>query len=255
MDIKYNFLVSFQSYIPCDPKLLSIIHFASPDKAWRNIVINNMPKERRELVHLYRQYRNEAKNYFGECPFKISILLDVRNCKYHQFEKTIDSFLSQDYTNIELLIQVDQSFPREWLAYIQSIEKYYPNMIFVLNEDIRSIIEKSTGQFIYFMEVDNFLFDDFAFSKMIQYFDSNQFIMYTPYHKMNNDTKIMYINSNSKEYYFVDQNKRKKYFQDLNGILVKREYLDLVASSSDEDDLLSKINEDTTPIQLYDESL
>ncbi|CAI3478947.1 MAG: glycosyltransferase [Enterococcus cecorum] len=251
VDLKYNYCVLFQSYIPRKLEELAIIHFANPDKAWRNIEIHEMPRERRESVHLYRQYRNEAKQLFNECPEKISIILDARNSKYRTFEKTIESFLSQDYTNIELLIQVESSMDLALKNYLDSIQSYYPEMIYVMDTSLSRMVEQATGNYIYIMDIDHFLFHDSALAIMLQHFDRTQNILFTPGHKMNHATHMMHINSDSLQMKTVTGESVKSYFEDINGMLFKKEYL-LTIIDDDKDAILSKIKQ---PVQIYNHSL
>ena len=115
----------------------------------------------------------------------ITTILDARNSKYRAFEKTIESFLSQDYTNIELLIQVESSMDLALKNYLYSIQSYYPEMIYVMDTSLSRMVEKATGDYIYIIDIDHFLFHDSALAIMLQHFDRTQNILFTPGHKMN----------------------------------------------------------------------
>lgn len=181
----------------------------------------------------------------------ITTILDARNSKYRAFEKTIESFLSQDYTNIELLIQVEGSMDLALKNYLDSIQPYYPEIIYVMDSSLSRIVEQATGGYIYIMDIDHFLFHDSALAIMLQHFDRKQNMLFTPGHKMDHSTHMMYINGDSLQLRSVKTADIMNYFADLNGILFKKEYLSTILDD-DKDAILSKIKR---PVQIYDHSL
>lgn len=113
------------------------------------------------------------------------------------------------------------------------------------------MVEKATGDYIYIIDIDHFLFHDSALAIMLQHFDRTQNMLFTPGHKMDHSTHMMYINSDSLQTRSVKTADIMNYFADLNGILFKKEYLSTILDD-DKDAILSKIKQ---PIQIYDHSL
>lgn len=253
IDIKYNYVVMYQSFQPRDVSDLIVLHYARPDKAWKNIGIQNSPVERHESIYLYRQYRYQIKKLMGECREKITVVIDARNDVYHEYIKCIDSFLSQDYTNIEIFIRTDESNRDEILEIVNRINKYLPNMAFVSEDSLMMILERSTGNFVYLIQMDNFLYNEAALSKMMARFDSQKNIMVTPCNRLENSTKLLYFYSENDEVSLLNINdeQRNHYFQSLNGILVRKDYLKKLLSNDSDQSLLDRFKIIDEPIQLF----
>lgn len=98
--------------------------------------------------------------------FKVSIIVPVYNTEIEYFQKCMESLTTQTYKNIEIIIVDDGSKKENVVLYKQSIVSY-ENVIFLQqnNGGVSSArnkgIEKSTGEFIAFVDSDDWVDEKF----------------------------------------------------------------------------------------------
>lgn len=133
-----------------------------------------------------------------ECP-KISVILPVYNA-VETVEQTIYSIVNQIYSNIEFII-IDGSSND---GTIEILEKYKSKIDIMVSEEDNGIydamnkgIDLATGEWIYIIGSDDFLYNQETFSVVAKYFDSAVDIISGVVWSVDEKTLIQYYNSNN----------------------------------------------------------
>ena len=232
LDIKFDFSLAYMYFEPQPLQNLTMIHYhAMGVKPWE---INRYP-ELFETMQLFRQYRNEAKALFGECSQKVSVILDARKVSGENYQRCLESFLIQQYSNLEIFIRVDAHVAPELIRYVDKLQPYYPKQLFVTDRPLGEIVKATTGDYLYFQEADNFLYQDDAMGKMV-----NQGNLVVTSAHVFNQTEGMYY------FYQTNQVKQKitttdphrhHYFEQLTGLMVTKQFLNSLLWETDFDNL------------------
>jgi glycosyltransferase involved in cell wall biosynthesis len=128
-----------------------------------------------------------------ETSLKISIITVVRNGEQH-IEQTINSIISQTYTNIEYIIIDGNSKDRT----VEIIKKYNQYLTYWISEPDKGIfdamnkgVQAATGEWIVFINADDFLVNNDIVSQVVPYLlNSNSLINYG---------QILYIEADESE--------------------------------------------------------
>ena len=221
LGIEYDFSLAYMYFEPQSIRDLSVIHYhAMGIKPWEI----NRYSELFDVMQLFRQYRNEAKVLFGECAFKVSVIIDARKAHGDNYQRCIESLLIQQYTNLEIFIRVDESLPIEVKRYVERLESYYPRRIFVTYQSLGQILQVVSGDYIYFQNVDNYLDKDDELSQIVGVGD---FVVSSA--NVFNQTKGMfYIYSKGDKINRItsSDNNRLSYFHELVGVIISKKFLD-----------------------------
>lgn len=124
---------------------------------------------------------------------KVSVIVPVYNAE-KLVEKAIKSVLNQTYKSIELILINDGSKDNS-LNIIKKWEKKYPNIIKIFDQENMGVgktrnkgIEVSTGDYITFLDADDYLDKEFV-EELIRNIGTNDVVI-SGYRAVGNDGKI-----------------------------------------------------------------
>jgi chlorobactene glucosyltransferase len=123
-------------------------------------------------------FRMNIKHHLKKYPL-VSIIVPARN-EEENISNCLDSLLSQDYSNLEIIVVNDSSIDRTW-DIIKEYQKRYPKIITSITSKIKPVdwigknwvcylgYLKSTGQILMFIDADTILTQSSAISVAIAY--------------------------------------------------------------------------------------
>lgn len=133
----------------------------------------------------------------------ISIVIPVYNCEKH-IERCINSILKQTYKNLEIVLVNDGSKDKS----LEICEKYAQrdNRILIFNKENEGVssarnlgIEKSHGEFISFVDSDDYLEETFCEELINKLYEYDVDYVACGYKRVYNDKHIEYVNNDFSE--------------------------------------------------------
>lgn len=150
-----------------------------------------MHPSRRPAMHLYRQYHNEMKAILGDNPDVISVILAADQAQSGEFERCFEGFLTQTYTNLELLIVTAKGLTSDLQTYLKTIKPYYPN-IKVVTGTMAQAVKQSQGSYLYFFNLDNLLSEKTALAQLVAACQQGVQVVYSGYQRLDLQKKVIY---------------------------------------------------------------
>lgn len=127
---------------------------------------------------------------------KISIIIPVYNSEKY-LHRCFDSILANKYDNLEIIPMNDGSKDNSQKV-IDEYKKKYPNIFFPLSQENQGIgmarnnaMEKATGDYIMFMDNDDFIDEDYIITHVNELKNDDYDIIISGYKRVT-DTKIQY---------------------------------------------------------------
>lgn len=192
LDLSYNYGLEYVQYTGRPLSEVAIIHYYGWKKPWMNMVTETfMHPSRRPAMHLYRQYRNEMKAILGDNPDLISVILAADQAQSGEFERCFEGFLTQTYTNLELLIVTAKGLAPDLQAYLETIKPYYPN-VKVITGTLTQALEQSHGSYLYFFNLDDLLSEKTALAQLVAACQQGAQVVYSGYQRLDFQTKVIY---------------------------------------------------------------
>lgn len=192
IDLTYNYGLEYVQYTDRPLSEVAIIHYYGWKKPWMNMVTETfMHPSRRPAMHLYRQYHNEMKAILGDNPDVISVILAADQAQSGEFERCFEGFLTQTYTNLELLIVTAKGLTSDLQTYLKTIKPYYPN-IKVVTGTMAQAVKQSQGSYLYFFNLDNLLSEKTALAQLVAACQQGVQVVYSGYQRLDLQKKVIY---------------------------------------------------------------
>ena len=127
---------------------------------------------------------------------KVSLIVPVYNSEEY-IGKCLDSILNQTYQNFEILVVNDGSKDNSWKI-IEDYKNKYPDKIVAINQENKGVavtrnetVRKASGDYIMFVDNDDFLDKDYIETFMKEANEGNYDIVYGGYRRPNENGKIL----------------------------------------------------------------
>ena len=127
---------------------------------------------------------------------KVSLIVPVYNSEEY-IGKCLDSILNQTYQNFEILVVNDGSKDNSWKI-IEEYKSKYPDKIVAINQENKGVavtrnesVRKANGEYIMFVDNDDFLDKDYIETFMKEADEGNYDIIFGGYRRPNENGKIL----------------------------------------------------------------